>query len=150
MRLCGQCAAPLGAACPFCGAANPPENRLCGSCAAPLDSYRSPGFAEAVPEMPVFPLRLLGAVWKGAESLEDQLRELTRLEFVHERIEAAGSVYVFRHALTQETAYGSLPERNRRIYIAPSDMHLRNSTATVSTRWRNFGPAVICKLREAT
>jgi class 3 adenylate cyclase/tetratricopeptide (TPR) repeat protein len=63
-----------------------------------------------------FPLRLLSAVWKGAGSLEDQLRELARLEFVYERIGSEGSVYVFRHALTQETAYGSLLERNRRIY----------------------------------
>ncbi len=63
-----------------------------------------------------FPLRLLGAVWKSGGLLEDQLRELARLEFVYERIEAAGSVYVFRHALTQEAAYGSLLERNRRIY----------------------------------
>jgi class 3 adenylate cyclase len=47
MRFCGQCAAPLAAACPSCGAANPPESKFCGSCAVPLDAYRSPGFAEA-------------------------------------------------------------------------------------------------------
>ena len=63
-----------------------------------------------------FPLRLLGAVWNGAGSLEDHLRELAGLEFIYERIETEGSVYVFRHALTQETAYGSLLERHRRVY----------------------------------
>ena len=63
-----------------------------------------------------FPLRLLKAVWKGVGSLEEQLRELSRLEFVDERVETEGSVYVFRHALTQETAYGSLLERHRRVY----------------------------------
>src|SRR5215831_11606024 len=63
-----------------------------------------------------FPLRLLSAVWHGSGSLEDQLHELARLEFVYERAETGGSVYVFRHALTQETAYGSLLERHRRIY----------------------------------
>jgi class 3 adenylate cyclase/tetratricopeptide (TPR) repeat protein len=63
-----------------------------------------------------FPLRLLSAVWQGPGSLEDQLRELSRLEFVYERVETEGSVYVFRHALTQETAYGSLLERHRRAY----------------------------------
>ena len=63
-----------------------------------------------------FPLRLLNAVWKGPGSVEDQLRELSRLEFVYERVETEGSVYVFRHALTQETAYGSLLERHRRAY----------------------------------
>jgi tetratricopeptide (TPR) repeat protein len=63
-----------------------------------------------------FPLRLLHAVWTGSEPAQDKLRELTRLEFVYERAEAEGSVYVFRHALTQETAYGSLLERHRRAY----------------------------------
>jgi len=55
-------------------------------------------------------------VWKGAGSLERQLRELSRLEFIHERVETEGAIYVFRHALTQETAYGSLLERHRRAY----------------------------------
>jgi class 3 adenylate cyclase/tetratricopeptide (TPR) repeat protein len=63
-----------------------------------------------------FPLRLLTAVWRGPEPLEDQLRELSRLEFIYERVETGGSVYVFRHALTQETAYGSLLERHRRAH----------------------------------
>ena len=63
-----------------------------------------------------FSLRLLRAVWKGAGSLERQLRELSRLEFIHERVETEGAIYVFRHALTQETAYGSLLERHRRAY----------------------------------
>jgi tetratricopeptide (TPR) repeat protein len=63
-----------------------------------------------------FPLRLLTAVWHGTGAIEDQLRELSRLEFVYERVETEGSVYVFRHALTQETAYGSLLERHRRTY----------------------------------
>jgi len=60
-----------------------------------------------------FPLRLLNAVWQGSGSAEDHLRELSRLEFVYERVETEGSVYGFRHALTQETAYGSLPRRQR-------------------------------------
>ena len=63
-----------------------------------------------------FPLRLLNAVWKGRGPVEDQLRELIRLEFVYERAETEGTVYVFRHALTQETAYGSMLERHRRAH----------------------------------
>lgn len=63
-----------------------------------------------------FSRRLIGAVWNGASPLEAQLRELTRLEFVDERLVADGTIYVFRHALTQETAYGSLLERHRRIH----------------------------------
>jgi class 3 adenylate cyclase/tetratricopeptide (TPR) repeat protein len=54
MRFCGQCAAPLGGACPSCGAANPPENRFCGSCAAPLDAPRSPGLVEPTTAAPTF------------------------------------------------------------------------------------------------
>src|SRR5215831_9981662 len=61
-----------------------------------------------------FSSRLLNAVCQDPGSLETRLRELRRLEFVSERIAAEGSTYVFRHALTQEAAYGSLLERHRR------------------------------------
>ncbi len=63
-----------------------------------------------------FPLCLLNAVWKISGSVEDQLHELCRLEFLYERAETDGTIFVFRHALTQETAYGSLLERHRRAY----------------------------------
>jgi tetratricopeptide (TPR) repeat protein len=63
-----------------------------------------------------FSLRLLSAVWRGAERIEDILRELTRLEFLYERVVGDGVMYVFRHALTQETAYGSLLARQRRAH----------------------------------
>jgi class 3 adenylate cyclase/tetratricopeptide (TPR) repeat protein len=60
------------------------------------------------------PLRLLRGVSDDSGSLATQLRELCRLEFVYERIEPEGAVYIFRHALTQEAVYGSLLERQRR------------------------------------
>jgi len=60
-----------------------------------------------------FSFRLLSAVWKGSGPLEPQLRELIRLEFIYERVEPEGTTYVFRHALTQEAAYGTLLERHR-------------------------------------
>ena len=63
-----------------------------------------------------FSSHLLSVVWKGPGSLEARLRELIRLEFISERVATEGSTYVFRHALTQETAYGSLLERHRRTY----------------------------------
>jgi class 3 adenylate cyclase len=62
-----------------------------------------------------FSLRLLSAVWRGTE-LEDLLRELNCLEFIYERVVGDGIMYVFRHALTQEAAYGSLLERHRSAY----------------------------------
>jgi class 3 adenylate cyclase/tetratricopeptide (TPR) repeat protein len=60
--------------------------------------------------------RLLSAVWRGAERVEDLLREVSRLEFVYERVVADGSMFIFRHALTQEAVYGSLLQRQRRIH----------------------------------
>jgi class 3 adenylate cyclase/tetratricopeptide (TPR) repeat protein len=62
-----------------------------------------------------FSSRLLSAVWKGSE-LEAQLRELIRLDFIYERVEPEGTAYVFRHALTQEAAYGTLLGRHRRTW----------------------------------
>ena len=63
-----------------------------------------------------FSLSLLSRIWDGVASLESRLRELCRLEFVYERPEPEGPAYVFRHALTQETVYGSLLERHRRTH----------------------------------
>jgi tetratricopeptide (TPR) repeat protein len=59
---------------------------------------------------------LLSAAWSGSGSLEDQLHELSRLQFIYERAESDGIVYGFRHALTQETAYGSLLGQQRRVH----------------------------------
>jgi hypothetical protein len=49
MKFCGQCGAPLLAACPSCGAGNPPEHEFCGQCGTPLDS---PGPTESVDSKP--------------------------------------------------------------------------------------------------
>ena len=63
------------------------------------------------------PLRLAAAVWDRPEGLEDGLRELARLEFLYERPTEGERVYVFRHALTQEVAYGSvLPAQLRALH----------------------------------
>jgi len=59
-------------------------------------------------------LRLLGAIWEGPSVVDPHLRELMRLEFLYERTRAAEPVYVFKHALTQEVAYESLPPARRR------------------------------------
>jgi DNA-binding NtrC family response regulator/tetratricopeptide (TPR) repeat protein len=60
------------------------------------------------------PLRLLGAIWQGSGPLDPHLRELTRLEFLYERTEAAEPMHVFTNALTQEVAYESLPPSDRK------------------------------------
>jgi len=60
------------------------------------------------------PVRLLRAVCGESGALARELRELSRLQFIYERIEPEGRVYVFRHALTQEAVYGSLLESHRR------------------------------------
>jgi tetratricopeptide (TPR) repeat protein len=59
------------------------------------------------------PLRLLQAVWQGPGDVEHHLRELTRLEFLYEQTRPGESVHVFKHALTQEVVYESLPVANR-------------------------------------
>jgi class 3 adenylate cyclase/tetratricopeptide (TPR) repeat protein len=63
-----------------------------------------------------FSLRLLRAVWNRHGPLEAALRELSRLEFLDEWPDDEGTTYVFRHALTQETAYRSLLARQRRFH----------------------------------
>lgn len=60
-----------------------------------------------------FSLRLLRAVWQGKDPIEPHLRELIGLEFIYERFDSERTEYVFRHALTQETAYASLLKRYR-------------------------------------
>ena len=61
-----------------------------------------------------FSLRLLGTIWEGPSALEPLLGELKRLEFVYEDTGAEEPVYVFKHVLTQEVAYGSLLQERRR------------------------------------
>lgn len=61
-----------------------------------------------------FSLRLLRAVWPHRGGLEPLLRQLCHLEFFEECPDDDGTSYVFRHVLTQEAAYRSLLERQRR------------------------------------
>ncbi|MBI3624638.1 MAG: AAA family ATPase [Candidatus Rokubacteria bacterium] len=59
------------------------------------------------------PLRLLKEIWEGPGALDPHLRELMRSEFLYEKTRAAEPVYVFKHALTHEVAYESLPPSRR-------------------------------------
>jgi len=58
-------------------------------------------------------LRLLAALWEGPEDLDAHLRELIRLEFLYAQTVGEEPHCVFKHALTQEVAYASLPLGDR-------------------------------------
>ncbi|HEV8676786.1 MAG TPA: sigma 54-interacting transcriptional regulator [Methylomirabilota bacterium] len=59
-------------------------------------------------------LRLLEAISPPGAAVEPHLGELLRHGFLYERTSGEEPVYAFKHALTQEVAYGSLPEADRR------------------------------------
>ena len=76
MRFCGQCAAPLVAVCPSCGAASPPENKFCGQCAAPLGQRTRPRFAS--PEA-YTPQHLAERILTSKAALEGERKQVTIL-----------------------------------------------------------------------
>ena len=66
-----------------------------------------------------FSFELLRAVTQeDEESLREALDELVRAELLYERGALSDSVYVFKHALIRETAYGSLLRSTRRRFHA--------------------------------
>jgi tetratricopeptide (TPR) repeat protein len=69
------------------------------------------------------PFRLLGRVWHGAAAVASEVAELSRLEFVYERLGGDEPALVFKHALTQDLAYDSLLDHRRR------DLHLEAARA---------------------
>jgi len=69
-----------------------------------------------------FSASLLRAIWDEPADLDTGLRELKRFEFLYEEHDAAESLYVFKHALTQEVAYDSLiTSRRRRLHAAAAN-----------------------------
>ena len=66
------------------------------------------------------PLALLGAIADRAdEALGESITRLQAAEFLYEKTGATEPEYTFKHALTHEVAYGSLPAERRR------DLHRR-------------------------
>jgi len=61
-----------------------------------------------------FALSLLQRVSDLQSQLEQSLAELKRIELIYERLGAGDPEYVFRHALTQDVAYASLLQAERR------------------------------------
>ena len=60
------------------------------------------------------PVPLLEAIVPEPAATTQHLRELRRLEYLHDRSEGAGTLYRFKHALTQEVTYSSLLPEHRR------------------------------------
>jgi tetratricopeptide (TPR) repeat protein len=61
-----------------------------------------------------FPVPLLRRVSSRLDQLEQQLASLTRIELIYEKGGVEELEYVFRHALTQDVAYASLLQSERR------------------------------------
>jgi tetratricopeptide (TPR) repeat protein len=61
-----------------------------------------------------FPERLLRTIADAPERLDDDLRDLVRLEFLYERPDIDERSYVFKHALTQDVAHTTLVTPRRR------------------------------------
>jgi class 3 adenylate cyclase len=66
-----------------------------------------------------FSMDLLGAVHPPRQALDEPLSTLQRRELVREKTRLPERVYLFKHALTQETAYNSLLLKTRR------ELHLK-------------------------
>jgi class 3 adenylate cyclase/tetratricopeptide (TPR) repeat protein len=60
-----------------------------------------------------FSFDLAGQVWDGNGPLEERLEELKGLEFFRERHDVKERTFVFKHALTREVAYATMPEARR-------------------------------------
>jgi class 3 adenylate cyclase/tetratricopeptide (TPR) repeat protein len=76
VRFCGQCAAPLAAVCPSCGASNPPDNKFCGQCATPVAKPAQPHFGS--PES-YTPKHLAEKILTSKSALEGERKQVTVL-----------------------------------------------------------------------
>jgi len=76
MKFCGQCAAPLAAVCPSCGANNPPENKFCGQCAAPVTKVAASRFQS--PDV-YTPKHLAEKILTSKAALEGERKQVTVL-----------------------------------------------------------------------
>ena len=61
-----------------------------------------------------FLYRILATIREATDTLDQQLRDLQRLQIVREEAREPEREYAFKHALTQEAAYGSILQRKRR------------------------------------
>ncbi len=80
---------------------------------------------------PAFPLRLLRAMWVGPEPLEPAMQELMRLELLRQEDGGEEPLYAFKHVLTHEVAYRSLPTAERRALHAAAARALESLSGDV-------------------
>jgi len=93
-----------------------------------------------------FFLRVLKAIHEANERVEENMKALVQAEMVLEAAGAPEVEYMFRHALTQETAYGTLLRRERREY------HLRVGEAMEALfpgQQQELAPILAFHFREA-
>jgi len=93
-----------------------------------------------------FPVRLLDAISEEAGTSQGQLSELSRLEFLYERMGGDEPAYVFKHALTQEVAQATLVGPQRR------ELHRRAADALAALypeRRRELAPRLAHHYYEA-
>ena len=94
-----------------------------------------------------FPERLLRAIADAPERLDADLRDLTRLEFLHERSDAEERGYVFKHALTQDVAHDTLVRRAGARSTARRPTRWRRSIPSASPSWRRGSRITISRRR---
>jgi class 3 adenylate cyclase/tetratricopeptide (TPR) repeat protein len=75
-RFCGQCGAPVAAACPACGAANPPSHKFCGQCATALAGTQDSRFVS--PDS-YTPRHLAERILTSRSALEGERKQVTVL-----------------------------------------------------------------------
>src|SRR5438034_10479177 len=76
MKVCGQCASPVGRRCPQCGFDNPPGFAFCGQCATPLTT--APSMASPSPET-YTPGHLAEKILTSKAALEGERKQVTVL-----------------------------------------------------------------------
>jgi class 3 adenylate cyclase len=77
MKLCGQCASPLGRRCPQCGFDNPPGFGFCGQCATPL-TEQPPASRPQAP-LSYTPSHLVEKIMTSKTALEGERKQVTVL-----------------------------------------------------------------------
>ena len=76
-KFCGECGAPLAAACPSCGASNSPEQKFCGQCGARLGEGTPP--SKFVSPQTYTPKHLAERILLSKEALEGERKQVTVL-----------------------------------------------------------------------